>query len=65
VERLLSYKLPIILFLFLIFDYKEEKIFDEREVSLFSQKDTENLKHRKIYSMLSDYIKSHLSFMSN
>ena len=66
-ERLLSYKLPIILFLFLIFDYKEEKIFDEREVSLFSQKGNENLKHRKICNALSDYTISKivLSFLSN
>ena len=53
----MSYKLPIILFLFLIFDYKDEKIFDEREVSLFSQNDAENLKHRKFTTILDEFMK--------
>ena len=63
----MNYKLLTIFFLFLIFDYKEEKIFDEREVSLFSQNDAENLKHRKICNALSDYTISKivLSFLSN
>ena len=38
----MNYKLLTIFFLFLIFDYNDEKIFDEREVSLFSQNDDEN-----------------------
>ena len=54
---MLSYKLPIILFLFLIFDYKTEKIFEEREVSLFSQKDNENLKPKKFTTILDEYMK--------
>ena len=54
---MLSYKLPIILFLFLIFDYKTEKIFEEREVSLFSQKDNENLKPKKFTTILDKYMK--------
>jgi hypothetical protein len=47
VERLLNYKLLIIFFLFLIFDFEVGKFLDERAVSLFlrKNKDIKNLKH--------------------
>jgi hypothetical protein len=55
VERLLNYKLLIIFFLFLIFDFEVGRFLDERAVSLFlrKNKDIKNLKLdlKRIYKL--------------
>ena len=54
-ERLLNYKLLIIFFLFLIFDFEVGRFLDERAVSLFlrKNKDIKNLKLdlKRIYKL--------------